>query len=87
MTKLTYSERAADWLRDADPDAREQVVKKLEQAVDFPDHFLKSLRGSKYYRVRAGDYRASIDWRRPDDEDEEGELFVREIGHRDGFYD
>jgi len=84
VAELTYSERAADWLREAEPDVREQVMNKLEQAVDFPDHFLKRLSNSQYYRVRAGDYRAIIDWRRGDEADE---LFVREIGHRDGIYD
>lgn len=85
MTKLTYSERAAEWLRDAEPDVQEQVVNRLEQAVDFPDHFLKPMKGTPYYILRAGDYRAIIDWRR--EEDAEDELFVRKVGHRDGIYD
>lgn len=84
MATLEYSSRAADWLRSADPDASEQVLKRLEQAADFPKHFLKSLSGSPYYRLRAGDYRAEIDWRRNEDPDV---LFVREIGKRDTFYD
>lgn len=85
MTTLTYSERAAEWLRDAEPDVQDQVVKRLEQAVDFPDHFLKSMKGTPYYILRAGDYRAIIDWRR--DQSDEDELFVREIGHRGTIYD
>jgi mRNA interferase RelE/StbE len=85
VADLEYSERAAEWLRNADPDAQEQVLKKLEQAADFPSHFLKSLRGSPFYRVRAGDYRAIIDWQR--NEDAVDVLFVRRIGHRDGIYD
>lgn len=85
MTKLSYSERAADWLRDAEPDVQDQVLKRLEQAVDFPDHFLKPMSGTPYHILRAGDYRAIIDRRR--DQEDEDELFVREIGHRDGIYD
>jgi len=43
---------------------------------------LKRLSGSPHYRLRVGDYRVIIDWRK-----EEGELFVREIGHRRNVYD
>jgi mRNA interferase RelE/StbE len=79
VAELEYSDRAADWLRDAEPDVQEQVMKKLEQARDFPDHFLKRLSG-------AGDYRAIIDWQRSGDDGEET-LFVRRIGKRDTIYD
>jgi mRNA interferase RelE/StbE len=84
MADVEYSSRAVEWIEGAEPDAREQVRKKLEQAADFPDHFLKRLSNSPYYRLRAGDYRAVVDWRRDDDPEV---LFVREIGHRDGFYE
>jgi len=86
VAELEYSERAAEWLREAEPSVQEQVLKKLEQSRDFPDHFLKRLSGSEFYRVRAGDYRAIIDWQRADD-DGEDTLFVRRIGKRDNIYD
>ena len=82
MAGIEYSSRAADWLRDAEPDVREQVMSKLEQAGDWPDHFLDALSGVPYYKIRAGDYRAIVDWRR-----EEDVLFVRRIGHRRNVYD
>lgn len=82
MADVELSSRAAAWLQSADPDPTEQVTNRLEQAADFPDHFLTRLTNSPYYKLRAGDYRAIVDWRRDDDV-----LFVREIGHRDGFYD
>lgn len=84
MAEIDYSERAADWLRDAEPDVQEQVVKRLEQAEDFPDHFLDPLRGSPYYKLRAGDYRAIVDWQRNENPEV---LFVREIDHRSNIYD
>jgi mRNA interferase RelE/StbE len=84
MAEIEYSSRAVEWLEGAEPDARGQVRNKLEQAVDFPEHFLKRLTDSPYYRLRAGDYRAVVDWRRDADPEV---LFVREIGHRDGFYE
>ncbi|NKE38057.1 type II toxin-antitoxin system RelE/ParE family toxin [Natronococcus sp. JC468] len=84
MAETEYSERAADWLRDAEPDVQEQVMKRIEQAQDFPDHFLDRPRGSEYYKLRAGDYRAIIDWQRSRDPEV---LFVREIDHRSTIYD
>lgn len=82
MADIEYSTRAADWLRKADPTAKEQVRKRLEQAADFPDHFLEPLTGSSHYKLRAGDYRAEVNWKRDDDV-----LFVRDIGHRRNFWD
>jgi len=85
MADIEYSSRAVEWVEKAEPDAREQVRKKIEQAAEFPDHFLDRLTNSSYYKLRAGDYRCLIDWRRNDGEPDV--LFIREIGHRDGFYD
>lgn len=84
MAEIEYSSDAAEWVSKADPDAKEQVRKKLEQAADFPEHFLQRLSGRSTYKLRAGQYRAEIDWRRNEDPEV---LFVRKIGHRDGFYD
>lgn len=84
MAEIDVSERAADWLRDAEPDVRDRIMKKLRSIEDFPDHYLKRLSGSPYHRLRIGDYRAIIDWQR--DEDPEV-LFVREIGPRRNIYD
>ena len=82
MTDVVVSDRAADWLRDAEPEARDRIMKKLHDITDFPDHYLKRLSGSPYYRLRVGDYRVIIDWRK-----EDNELFVRDIGHRRNVYD
>lgn len=82
MTDVELSERACEWLAESEPDVREQVTKRLEQAQNFPDHFLHRLSNSPYYKLRAGDYRAIVDWRRNDDV-----LFVRFIGHRRNVYD
>ena len=82
MADVVVSDRAADWLRDAESDIRDRIMNKLHDIEDFPDHYLKRLSGSPYYRLRVGDYRVIIDWRKDD-----GELFVREIGHRRNVYD
>lgn len=82
MAEVVVSDSAAEWLRDAEPDVRDRIVNKLDDITDFPDHYLKRLSDSPYYRLRMGDYRMIIDWRRGDDE-----LFVRDIGHRRNIYD
>lgn len=84
MAEIDVSEQAADWLRDAEPEVRDRIMTKLRSIEDFPDHYLKRLSGSPYYRLRVGDYRIIIDWQR---EDEPETLFVREIGHRRNVYD
>lgn len=84
MGEIEVSNRAADWLRDAEPDTRKRIKKKLRSIEDFPEHYLKSLSGSPYYRLRVGDYRVIIDWQRNEDPEV---LFVRDIGHRSNIYD
>jgi mRNA interferase RelE/StbE len=82
MAEVVVSDNTAEWLRDAEPDVRERIVNKLDDITDFPGHYLKRLSSSPYYRLRVGDYRVIIDWRKDD-----GELFVRDIGHRRNIYD
>ena len=82
MVEVVVSDSAADWLRDAEPDVRDRITDKLHDITNFPDHYLKRLSGSSYYQLRVGDYRVIIDWRKDD-----GELFVREVGHRRNVYD
>lgn len=84
MAEIEVSDQAVDWLSDAEPDVRERILKKLRNIENFPEHYLKRLSGSPYYRLRIGDYRAVIDWQR--DENPEV-LFVRDIGHRRNIYD
>jgi len=82
MADVVVSERAAEWLNEAEPEVRGRITKKLDSVRDFPDHYLKRLSGSPFYRLRVGDYRVIIDWDKSDDE-----LFVRGIGKRDNVYD
>lgn len=82
MADVVVSDDAAEWLRDAEPDVRDRIMSKLDDVADFPDHYLKRMRGKPYYRLRVGDYRAIIDWRK-----DEEELFVRDVGHRRNIYD
>jgi mRNA interferase RelE/StbE len=82
MADVLVSDRAADWLRDAEPEVSRRIRNKLHDISDFPEHYLKPLSGSSYYRLRVGDYRVIIDWDKDADE-----LFVRKIGKRDSIYE
>jgi len=82
MADVLVSERASDWLCDAEPDVSQRIRNKLHDISDFPEHYLERLSGSPYYRLRVGDYRVIIDWDKDADE-----LFVRRIGKREGMYE
>lgn len=85
MVKVEFSDDARDWIQGAEKDVREQFGKRLQKAEENPSHFLKPLTGSPNYKLRAGDYRAEVQWvKNSDDEDI---LFIRRAGHRDGFWD
>lgn len=81
MADVEYSDRAADWLRDAENETARRIVSKLDDVADFPDHHLLRLTNSPLYRLRVGDYRVIIDWKKNQDL-----LFVRRISKRDGAY-
>lgn len=69
-------------VRELDPSVQEQVRKKLEQCEEFPEHHLSAMKGRDDYKLRAGHYRALIQWNRDEDE-----LYVKSVGHRRNFYD
>lgn len=82
MADVEYSDRAVEWLEKADSPVREQVLKRIDRAKEWPEHFLEPIRGSPYYKLRSGDYRCVIDWQK-----EAEVLFVRLIGHRRNVWD
>lgn len=82
MASIEVSEKAAEWLEKAEDEIQERILKKLNDVADFPEHYLKRLRGSPYYRLRVGDYRVIIDWKKDEDT-----LLVRRIDKRDRVYD
>jgi mRNA interferase RelE/StbE len=82
MTEVEYSDRAAEQLEGLEQEIAERIVSKLDEIVWKPDHYLKRLQDSPYYRLRVGNYRVIIDWQRDEDV-----LFVRRVGHRRNIYD
>jgi mRNA interferase RelE/StbE len=82
MAEVLLSPQAREWLADQSETVSDRVKSKLRDAGENPGRFLKPLSGRDDYRLRIGDYRAIIDWRQDD-----GELRVQRIGHRDRFYE
>lgn len=87
MPRLEDSDKAVDWIENADGNQREQVKSTLQEVRDseFYDHYLKPLKGASYHRIRAGDYRIIV--RKEQGHDGEDVLFIREIGPRRNIYD
>ena len=84
MVEVDYSQQAAEQLEDLETETAERIVSKLDDVVWKPEHYLKRLSNSPYYRLRVGDYRAIIDWQRNEDPEV---LFVREVDKRPNIYD
>lgn len=82
MATVELSATAEEWIQNADADVQEQVLKRINRVSDFPDHFLEYYSGSSAYKLRAGDYRAVVEWDKENDV-----LTILRIGHRDGFYE
>jgi mRNA interferase RelE/StbE len=64
-----------------EPEIAERVVRKVDEAIAFPFHFLEMLKGYPYYKLRIGNYRAVIAVYR-----EEEVLEVILVDHRDKVY-
>jgi Cytotoxic translational repressor of toxin-antitoxin stability system len=82
MTTVEITRQADEHLADLDPEARERILKKLDEAEEWTEHRLESLSNYPYYTLRAGDYRAIITWDRQTDR-----LVVEAVGHRRSVYD
>jgi len=82
MTDVEITPQADDHLAALEPDARERMLKKLDEAREWTEHRLDRLQGWPYYKLRAGDYRAIITWDREHDV-----LVVEAVGHRRNVYD
>lgn len=82
MTDILYSDTALEQLENLDSEAAARLVSKIEEATEWTEHRLSSLTNSPYYSVRAGDYRAIVDWDREADE-----IRVLAAGHRRNVYD
>jgi len=82
MTDVEITHQADEHLEKLEPEPRERILKKLNEAKEWTEHRLEPLTGWPYYSVRAGDYRAIVTWDREADV-----IIVRAVGHRRNVYD
>lgn len=61
------TETLVETLEQFEPDDPERVITKLEDVVDFPEHYLDRLKNHPGYKRRVGDFRILIDWDRCDE--------------------
>lgn len=76
------TDTARDDLEGLPDEAVNRLLSKFEDAGDWPDHYLSRLSNNPYYKLRAGKWRAIIDW----DKTTNTQTIIR-AGHRDTIYD
>ncbi len=78
---IIFTETAEKQLKRLQKNIQERILHSLERIKTRPYYFVKKLSGSRYFRLRSGDYRIILDIR-------DGELIiiVIEVGHRKNIY-
>ncbi|MFI5241243.1 MAG: type II toxin-antitoxin system RelE/ParE family toxin [Microgenomates group bacterium] len=80
---LIFDPKAEIQLRKFDGHVRERILSALDRIKTRPFSYdLKKLQGTKYYRLRVGEYRIIIDVQQ-----DKLIIVVIEIGHRKNIYD
>ena len=81
MYELEYTKKAKEQLQKLPRDLGERIITSLERIKIRPFSFVKRLVGSKYFRLRVGNYRLILDV-------QQGKLIILvvEVGHRRNVY-
>lgn len=61
MYEIVYSEKALKQIKKLEKDTQKRIIKSLEKIRIRPYNFVKKVVGTKYFRLRAGDYRIILD--------------------------
>jgi mRNA interferase RelE/StbE len=83
MPNVVLTQDAAEALGELPKPIKARMIELLARLAKWPDvSGAKSLSGklAGYYRLRTGDYRLQF-------RIEGGQVWVEQVGHRDGFYD
>ena len=79
--KLTFSDFADKQLSKLPIDVQNRIISTLKRCQIRPYNHIKKLVGSKYFRLRVGDYRVILDII-----NDELIIHVIEVGHRKNIY-
>lgn len=82
MFKVLMHPLALKSLEGLDKEIQRQIKNKLKELEEFPEQRGKHLRYTKFWTLRAGNYRAIYEVNKKDNA-----VIVLFIGHRDGVYD
>ena len=64
---LEYSEAIQETLHELEGDDARRIIRKLDDILEFPAHFLDRLKNHPGYKLRVGDFRVLIDWDKSDE--------------------
>ena len=81
MYEIIYHKLALRQLKKLTQDTQTRILKTLERIRIRPHSFVKSLSGSPYFRLRAGDYRIILDIK-----NNKLIIIIVDIGHRKNIY-
>jgi mRNA interferase RelE/StbE len=81
MYRVIVSDKAKRQLEKFEGDIRDRIGRSIERLKIRPFSFVKKLVGSKYFSLRAGDYRVILDINKGD-----LIILVVEVGHRKKIY-
>ena len=79
--ELIFSETFRQQFSKLEKTMQQRIVSALERIRIRPEHFVRRLVGSQYYRLRVGDYRVILDVK-----NDKMVVFIIELGHRKNVY-
>jgi mRNA interferase RelE/StbE len=80
---LEYSDAIQETLNELEREDAQRVIKKPDDILDFPGHFLDRLKNHPGYKLRVGDYRVLIDWDKNDETLYAIDVFERKNEYRE----
>ncbi len=81
MYEVLFTEYSIKQLKKLEKHVQKRILSTLQRIRIRPEHFIKKLVGSPYYKLRVGDYRVILDVNK-------GKLIILiiNIGHRKKVY-
>jgi mRNA interferase RelE/StbE len=80
---LEYSNAIRETLDELEREDARRIIKKLDDILDFPTHFLDRLKNHPGYKLRVGDFRVLIDWDKDDETLYAIDVFERKHEYRE----